>query len=211
MEGRYERSRRMFVLTKIREFYVGKSLLTEEGFASMFRDVKRIRGIGVDWVLPDHVLSVCRHMDLNDHFEALSVGIGMPYNGIEALLENLIELELEPPTILNRTVFYRPPKAPRLLGELLVELGLLDVQTLQRGLGIKTLIQHGVGVDAAVGQVVRCISSLSIVDLFQALAIQTGIPFESLDTSAPQIFAAAMQRELPTPGGAGAPNRLKPG
>jgi hypothetical protein len=191
---RQERARRAFDLPRVRSFYVDKGTMDRATFDRLFRDMSRIRDLdipGFDWVLIDHMLSVRRDIPLEIHMEALNAGLNRRYRGIEDFVANLVELGIEPPRVLNRTIFHKVPEPGRFVGETLLELGLLGPLDLERSLGIRVMIAQATNVEVASGQIFRSISRLSLVDLVQALGVQTGTPFESLDASASAIIAAS--------------------
>lgn len=183
--------------TRARAFYAEQALLSEADFAQLFADTVRVRSLGFeefDWLLFDHILSAYRHIPLVSHFQAAAAGLGLEYRGIEPLYEYLIGKGLMPPWTLNRTTFYALPKPDLRLGELMTALGLMSDGEVQRGLDIARTIREKVGVTAAVGQIFRSVGRVSMIDFFQVLGHQVGVPFVGLDDSAPEIFSAAMMR-----------------
>lgn len=194
------RLRKTFDLDKIGQAYILRGKLDKVAFEKAFKDTVRIRLLnleGLEWLLFDHMLSVHQTVPLLDHYEALSAGMGTPFLGISEFYGRLIELELLPPAVLNRTIFHRVPTEPLLLGELLVRLGLLTEATLQRALGIQSIILDKTGVKVAIGQIFRSVGHLSIVDFFQVIGVQVGVPFVGLNESAPAIYQAVMTRRVP--------------
>lgn len=192
-----QRLHRFFDLQRTNDAYVNKGVLTQGQFDQAIKDTVKIRRLylpGVDWLLVDQLLSAFRHVSLLDHCEALSAGLGRDFEGIEDLYRVMIDVELVPPWVLNRTYFARHPAKIGLLGNLLEELGVIDSVDLQRVLGIKEVILERTGLRIALGQMFRSFGSVSIVDFVQALGLQVNIPFESLDGSAPDIWAAASRR-----------------
>ena len=192
-----ERMRRAFNLSKISESYVDAGHMDERGFDEVLEQTVAIRALGIeglDWLLFDQLISARRDVPLAAHYQALAHGMNRPFSGIHRFYEQLIDLELMPPSVLNRTIFFRPPTGQLRIGELMISLGLLDQTTLHRCIGVKETIKYRAGVSVAVGQVFRSIAGLSIIDFFQALAIQVGVPFEDLDRSAPEIYRLAGDR-----------------
>lgn len=192
-----ERNTKRYDVVAMQQLYTNRRLLSDVEFRKLFEDTMRVREaniVGLDWEMMDHVLSVYRHIPLEAHFEALCAGIDIPFNGIEDFLLQAIERGLVPNTVLNRTVFHQPPPGGLPLGAMMVATGLIDEISLQRCLGIQVMIRGAVGVRAAIGQILRSTSGVSIVDLFQILSFQVGIPYVGLDASAPAVFAAAMAR-----------------
>ena len=192
-----QRLHRFFDLSRTNAAYIQKGVLTQTQFDQAIKDTVKIRRLylpGLDWLLMDQLLSAFRHISLLDHCEALSAGLGREFEGIEDLYRVMIDIEIVPPWVLNRTKLHRIPQEIGLLGNLLEELGIISGVDLQRALGIKEIIHERTGLRIALGQMFRSFGHLSIVDFMQALGLQVGIPFEGLDESAPQIWSAASRR-----------------
>lgn len=185
------------------KFYADHGAIDDAEFSQIFEDMVRVRMLKLpelDWVLFDHALSVCRHVPLRTHYGAIAAGLKIPFEGIREFCEAAIQAGNMPGWSLNQTKYYQLPRRELRIGELLVEVGALHPEVVDRCLEIKSIIKAKLGIDAAVGQIFRSVGRLSIPDFFQVLGHQTGIPFVSLNESAPAIFEAAMQRwPAPTP------------
>jgi hypothetical protein len=75
---------------------------------------------------------------------------------------------------------------------------LATAKEVESALGIQSLVARELGSKLVLGQIMRSVAHLSTVDLFQALGIQNGVPFTTLDDSAPEIFSTAIRRGSPT-------------
>jgi CheY-like chemotaxis protein len=196
--NRYTLRSHAFDMGAMSRYYEHEGLLKAEEFGRTFEDTIKIRALNLpdlDWLLFDQLLSVYRErIPLLHHYEALAVGLHVPFTSITNFLELMIQLKLLLPSVLNRTIFYRAPKPGRKIGEVMVELGLVTGQELARALAIQSTIEEKVGSRAVLGQVLRSVANLSTVELSQALGIQSGVPFTTLDGSAPEIFATAIRR-----------------
>ncbi|MCB9557829.1 MAG: hypothetical protein H6707_17085 [Deltaproteobacteria bacterium] len=189
--------RQKFDIAKMGNYYDKAGLLTSGEFETLFEEtmeIRRLEIVGLDWLLSDHMLSAYRNVPLVEHYKALAAGLDAPFSGIEKLYQTLIDRQIVPAAILNQTRFFRPPTSPMPLGLMLHSLGLLSEHDVQRALGIKELIRLQTGQRIAVGQIFRSLANISVIDFFQALGIQTGVAFESLDGSAPEIFERVAQR-----------------
>ena len=196
--NRYSSMTTAFRMQAMRVYYEHNKLLEPKEFERIFEETLKIRALGLpdlNWLLYDQLLSVNRaKVPLLNHYEALAVGLNVPFEGISSFLDLMVQLKLIPPSVLNRTIFYRGPDRGLKIGEVMLALGLVTSKQLQQALAIQETIQNTIGSRPVLGQVLRSVASVSAVDLFQALGIQTGIPFISLDDSAPEIFAAAIRR-----------------
>ncbi len=143
---------------------------------------------GLAWFPVSHLISTCPDIPLPVHYEALAAAHDQPYEGIEAFYRRMIEDDLLPAWMLNRTHFHRPPTERLRVGELMCELGLISDHTLQRCLGIQRLIREKKGLRPALATIISVVDCVSVTDFFQALGIQYKIPFRNLDESAPAIF-----------------------
>lgn len=179
------------------DYYVEHGAIDEKGFWNLFDDMFQIRMLelpDLDWVLFDHALSVFRRVPLLTHYRAIAAGMSMPFEGISEFCEAAVRAGDMPPWTLHQTSFPRFPEGELRIGELMVAVGALDQAAVDRSLEIKKIIKSETGIDAAVGQIFRSVSRLSLPDFFQVLGHQVGIPFESMNASAPAIFEAAMKR-----------------
>jgi len=196
--NRYTRMATAFDMQAMLSYYQHHDLLQPDEFERTIEETLNIRALGLpdlDWLLYDQLLSVNRaKIPLLSHYEALAVGLHMPFEGITSFLEVMVHLKLFPPAVLNRTIFYRAPPRGLKIGEVMGALGLATAKELERALFIQDVIEQKIGCRPVLGQVLRSVASVSPVDLFQALGIQNGIPFVTLDDSAPEIFAAAITR-----------------
>ena len=197
----WEREHRLFNLPAAARVYETHAQMSEAAFWQLVRKTLEIRALGIpglDWLLFDHVLSATTTTPLEVHFEALAAGHEMPFRGIEDLHLQLIEAKILPPWVLNRTHFHEVPSDRSDLGRFMVELGLLAEPTLRRASEIKTLVLDKTGVDPSLGQVLRSVGALSMVDFFQVMGLRLRIPFESLDQSAPTIYGMSSARNTGT-------------
>ena len=188
-----ENMRRAFNLERISEAYVSMGHLTELEFDQILHDVLRIRALhlpDLDWLLLDQLLGLKVRIPLEAHFQALSAGLDQPFKDIETFYRQAIDKHLLPPRTLNRTSFYRVPTHTLRTGELAVEVGVVSMRALQMGLGLQVTIQGAIHSQVMLGQVLRSVGDMSVIDLFQILGLQAGIPFVSLNQSAPAIAAA---------------------
>lgn len=196
--NRYSRMATAFDMQAMRRYYQDHNLLAPEEFEQTFEETLAIRALqlpDLDWLLYDQLLSVNRaKIPLLNHYEALAVGLHVPFEGITSFLEMMVHLKLFPAAVLNRTIFYRAPERGLKIGDLMRSLGLVTAKELERALAVQQIVQSKIGSRPVLGQVLRSVASVSSVDLFQALGIQSGVPFITLDDSAPEIFAAAIQR-----------------
>jgi CheY-like chemotaxis protein len=196
--NRYTRMATAFDMQAMRRYYHYHQLLAPEEFERTFEETLKIRALqlaDLDWLLYDQLLSVNRaKIPLLNHYEALAVGLHVPFEGITSFLEVMVQLNLFQPAVLNRTIFYRAPQRGLKIGDLMLVLGLVTPKELERALVIQEIVESKIGSRPVLGQVLRSVALVSSVDLFQALAIQNGLPFVTLDDSAPAIFEAAMQR-----------------
>lgn len=195
-----ERTHRFFDLAAAAQVYEQRGL-SADSFWELVQQTLDIRALEIaelDWLLFDHVLSSAGFIPLTVHFEALAAGHGMPFEGIEDLHVKLIDAEILPPWILNRTHFHHIPQRTSDLGQILVGLGLLAEPTLRRAEDIKAFVVQKTGVDPSIGQVLRSVASLSTVDFFQVMGLRLHIPFHSLDESAPEIYESSVARRTGT-------------
>jgi hypothetical protein len=125
----------------------------------------------------------------------LAAAYGLAFEGIERFYAAMIESGLLPPWLLNQTRFYKAPTQPTRIGELMCRLGLISDHTLQRCLGIQRLME-GMGLKPALATIISSVDAVSVPDIYQALSIQCGIRFVSLDESAPRIFEVTVKRRM---------------
>ncbi len=155
--------------------------------------IQRMNIPGLAWFPTSHLISVYPNIPLLVHYEALDAAFGQTFDGIEGFYRRMIDSDLLPTWTLNKTLFFGRPDPKVFIGKLMCDLGLISENTLQRSLGIQTLIQHK-GIKPALATIIASVECISAPDLFQALGIQCGIPYESLDESAPTIFEATGER-----------------
>lgn len=188
-----ENMRKAFNLERISEAYVAMGHLSEAEFDQVLKDVLRIRALhlpDLDWLLLDQLLGLKVAIPLESHYKALSAGLGIEFTNIEAFYRQAIEKNLLPPRTLNQNHFYWVPSRTLRTGELAVEVGAVSQRTLQMALGLQMTIQSAIGGLVTLGQVLRSVGDMSVNDLFQVLGLQAGVPFASLNQSAPAIAAA---------------------
>ena len=192
-----KRLHRFFNVDSARDAFVSAGYLGKTEFDQVIKDTVKVRRLyleGLDWLLMDQLMAQYRQVPFLTHCEALSCGLGRPFEGVQDLYETLANLELIPAAALNQTVVNRAPRQELLFGELAAEAGVVSNMDLQRALGVQRILWTQTGSPVAIGQVFRALGCLSVVDFFQILALQSGIPFTSLDESAPRIWDAAAKR-----------------
>ena len=158
--------------------------------------IQQMKISGLTWFPTSHLISAYPIIPLLTHYGALAAAYNQPFEGIEDFYCRMIDRALLPAWYLNQTRFHKVPAAKLLTGELMCELGLISEHTLQRCLGTQRLIQDkGKGLKPALATIISALDCISIPDLFQSLAIQCGVPFRSLDESAPAIFEMTGKRD----------------
>jgi hypothetical protein len=176
------------------EVYRKKGLLSKEQLDRLLEvsvGIDAMKIVGLHGWNPTHlILSEHRGIPLLTHFEAFSAAMGQPFVGIEEFFRANIRAGNFPAWYLNRTLFNEPPPGNLRIGQIMVALGLIDQSTLYLTLGIQSTVHDQLGVRPALASLALSLRTLSFPDFFQALGVQAGIPFESLDRSAPAIFDA---------------------
>ena len=196
MDIEFDKLRKVFDRQAFCDVYVKRCGLRKQQadqFLNEAFQIQQMRIPGLTWLPTSHLISVYPNIPLLIHFEALDAAVHQPFDSIENFFRRSIEKGLLPPWTLNQTRFYKIPDAKLYIGRLMYELGLISENALQRCLGIQMIIQNK-GLKPALATIISSVERISIPDIFQALGIQCGMPFESLDASAPAIFAATGKR-----------------
>lgn len=178
------------------DVYVEHMGLTRERIEQSLHSTLTIQQMnlkGLAWFPTSHLITTHPQIPLVTHYRALAAAYGFDFDGIERFYVRMIDSGLLPPWVLNQTRLYRIPPGPSLIGELMCRLGLISEHSLQRCLGIQRLMES-MGLKPALATIISAVDAVSVPDIYQALGIQCGMPFETLDESAPEIFEATMKR-----------------
>lgn len=182
--------------------YTTREVLSSEQVELLMEDTQSFLELGIPglrWTPAEQTLSVYRWIPLLVHYEALAAGLGIPFRGIRDYHEATIRLGLEPSWRLNQTIFYAPPARAR-IGRMMVELGLVDEETLDRSLDIQAMALEKVGFRPALGSLLLSLGTVSYPDFYQVLGLQAQLPFKDMDTSAAHIFDT-IGKQLEQPAG----------
>jgi hypothetical protein len=174
------------------EAYVG--CLTREQFEELAEDALKIHQsqlLGPRWSVVHVFMTARPDIPLEAHYQALAAAHQLPYRGILDFHQHAMKLGILPPWSLNRTQFVNVPTERMLLGELLLELGLITDETLARCVDLQSKIWRELGVRVTMGSVILSVANVSYPDFYQALGIQNGVHFDSLDESAAEIYRVA--------------------
>lgn len=179
----------------LKRFYIDNELLQIHEFDSMIRNTNAVRGMnieGLNWLPIDQVSGQFRHIPMSAHYQAMALCYNMSFKGIEDFYLQAIKAGALPPRILNRTQIFESPSTLKglKLGNLLIRLGMISEQTLQRALGIQQMIEMETKSKPFLAAIIHQIGHLSEPDLYQALGIQVDIPYVSLDFSVDKIAHA---------------------
>ncbi len=196
MEVEINRLTKSFNRRAFCEVYENKCGLEGETAKDFLRESFKIQMMnipGLTWFPTFHLISVYPNIPLLIHLEAMDAAFNQSFEGIDRFYRRMIRNGYLPPWTLNQTRFYSLPNPELTIGRLMCELGLISENTRKRCLGIQKLIQHK-GIKPALATIIASVESVSMPDLFHALAIQCQLPFDSLDASAATIFEATGKR-----------------
>lgn len=174
------------------EAYLG--YMTREQFEKLAEDALEIHQshlLGPRWSVVHVFMSARPDIPLDVHYRALAAAHQLPYGGILDFHQRAVQLGVLPRWSLNRTQFINLPAKRLLLGELLLELGLITDETLTRCLELQDTIWKTLGIRVTMGSVILSIANVSYPDFYHALGIQNGVKFDSLDESAAEIYRVA--------------------
>ncbi|MEC7518758.1 MAG: hypothetical protein VYE22_02780 [Myxococcota bacterium] len=175
--------------------------LAKETFYHHLDELLRVRSLavpGLDWTLLDHMLSSVQSLRLREHFEAFAEGAGLRYRGLIPFLEAAVAAGFFPETALRRTELQPASDGTGDFGRLLRKLGLASKEQIADAADIQARIASEVGVEPAIGCVLRSTAGLSVVDFIRALAVFRGIEGDDLDQLADDVYDATTRRTTMT-------------
>jgi hypothetical protein len=187
-----------FNFNLMHEFYIEGGFLQESELESLISHTNAVRSLsieGFNWLPSDQAPDQFRHLPVSIHYRAMAAAYGLDFDGIEDFYVQCINAGALPAHVLNVTEFYEQPEKLKghKIGELLVRLGLIPESTVQRALGIQQVIESEIKIKPFLASIINNIAQMSAPNLYQALGIQVGIKYVSLDESVDKIAAAVRE------------------
>jgi hypothetical protein len=181
-----------FNFNSLQDFYLQNGFLKQAEFDLLIKHTNAVRSLEIadfNWLPIDQAAGQFGHLPMSVHYRAMAQSYGMTYRGIEDFYVQCINSGSLEPHVLNFTKFYESPAniTGYKIGQLLIRLGLISHDTLYKALGLQQVIQSEVGTKPFLALIVNKISNLSAPNLYQALGIQGGVDFISLDESVDKI------------------------